>query len=183
MAKRLTKQHKAERTRQRMLDKAREYQLGTYSRKFVAPVFQQMIRAEAASEPAGETLAVVNAEIRGVFRKIGQCVCITCGKVAPWKGNSIGGGEIETGHFIASRRMSILFEETNVAPQCKYCNRHLGGNQGCYEQWMLFVYGQDEIDRLRKLKNETVQFTREELVDKRLFYKQRLDLAVDYMKE
>lgn len=173
----LTKEQKADRSRARMLENAKCYQLGTYSNRYVAPVFQKMVRAEAAAKPEGFTLAIEGGEATDVWRRIGQCVCVTCGKVAPWKGDTIGGGLIETGHFIASRRMSVLYEPTNSHPQCKYCNKHLSGNQGVYELWMRNVYGQEEIDRLRKLKNETVTFTREQLVDMRIQFAARLKAA------
>ncbi len=182
----LSPEEKQARKRDRMIEKARELQIGSYARRFVAPVFQKMRRAEAAADPRPFATAVVNGEIAQVKREIGECVCVTCGRVAPWKGNSIGGGVIETGHFIASRRMSVLFVEEptpNSFAQCKHCNQHLGGNQGCYELWMRCVYGQDEIDRLRRLKNETVQFTRETLVDMRLAYQVRLTAAINSMKE
>lgn len=178
---RMTPEQKASRARDRMLGKAREFQLGTYSSKFVAPVFQRMIRAEAAAKPAGEVVAIVGGEPGLIFREVGQCVCVTCGVVGNWKGDSVGGGTIESGHFLASRRMSILFEETNVHPQCKSCNQHLGGNQGVYEIWMRNVYGLEEIDRLRKLKNQTVQFSREALVDMRLSFAARLKAAEEYL--
>lgn len=169
---------KAERSRKRMIDKAAEYQLGTYSCKFVAPLFQKAIRAEAAADPHHYVTAVVDGTIRQVERKLGQCVCVTCGTVGPWKGNSIGGGPIETGHFIGSRRASILFEESNAHPQCKICNHRMNGNHGCYEMWMRAVYGQDEIDRLRRLKNESITFDREQLVDMRIAFQKRLDAAI-----
>jgi len=177
----LTDQEKAARARQRMLDKAREYTTGTYINKFVAPVFQRMIRGEAGAQPDGMTPAIVGGQNTEVFRRVGQCVCVTCGRVGAWKGNYLGGGTIETGHFIASRRASILFEPHNSHPQCKHCNRHLGGNQANYEVWMQHVYGPDEPDRLKRLKHETRQFTREELVALRILYKTRLDTAIAKM--
>lgn len=177
----LTEQEKAERARQRMIEHARGFQIGTYSRKFVANVFQLMVRAEAAALAEGELPVMKDGRFTTVPLVLGQCACITCGFVGPWKGNAIGGGTIETGHFLASRRASILFEPSNSHPQCKYCNRHLNGNHALYEQWMRHAYGQEEIDRLRKLKTETREFTREELVDMRLEYASRLKAAEERM--
>lgn len=173
---------KLARARERMIEKAREYQIGTYAHRFVASVFQLLVRAEAAAMPEGAAWAMVDGSYSIVFRQVGECVCVTCGFAGPWKGNSIGGGSIESGHFLASRRASILFEESNVHPQCKYCNRHLSGNHGLYVSWMRHAYGQDEIDRLQRLKNEVRQFTREELVDMRIGYAARLKAAEALMK-
>lgn len=178
----LTAEDKAERSRQRMLESARQWQLGTYSARFVAPVFQQMIRAEAAAQPSGLCVVIVDGELSQALREVGFCACVTCGTIAPWKGNAIGGGVIETGHFIASRRNSILFEETNVAPQCKLCNRHRGGEQQLYRKWMLAVRGIEVVERLERLKTEVRTFTREELVDMRIGFAARLRDAEARMK-
>ena len=163
----------ATRRRQRMIDKAREYQVGTYSRKFVAPVFQQMIRAEAAVLP-GSILAIVGGELLSVPRTIGECVCITCGKVHPWKGGVDRFSGMHTGHYLASRRNSILFEEDNVAPQCSHCNYQNGGEQQLFSKWMLAVRGAETIERLEALKRTVVVFSRDELVDMRISFADRL---------
>lgn len=182
-----TKEEKAGRDRQRMIERAKQFQLGTYSRRFVAPVFQQMIRAEYAALPAviGGVLhsaaakAVVNGEVAGVEYKAGLCVCITCGKVQPWKG---GLGGMHTGHFLASRRNSILFDEDNVAPQCSFCNYQRSGEQQLFRKWMLAVRGLEVVERLELLKNDVKVFSREELVDMRIGYAARLKAAEERMK-
>jgi len=156
-----------------MIDKAREYQVGTYSRKFVAPVFQQMIRAESAVIP-GSILAIVGGELLSVPRTIGECVCITCGKVHPWKGGVDRFSGMHTGHYLASRRNSILFEEDNVAPQCSHCNYQNGGEQQLFSKWMLAVRGIETIERLEALKRTVVVFSRDELVDMRISFADRL---------
>ena len=177
----LTPEQKSANARAKMLEVARQYSTGTYIRKFVAPLFQSMIRAEAGAIPEGLTTVIVECEVGQSFRRVGECACITCGKVAPWKGNAIGGGEIETGHFLASRCNSILFEEANVSPQCKICNRHRAGEQQLYRKWMMTVRPED-IERLEKLKPQSKQFTRDELVDMRIGYAARLNAAVARMK-
>ena len=83
---------------------------------------------------------------------------------------------MDTGHFLSGRRASILFEEANVAPQCKYCNR-TGGEQQLFRKWLVEVRGLETVERLERLKNETKQFTREELVELRIGYKARLKAA------
>jgi hypothetical protein len=178
----LSLEENARRKRDRMIEKAREMSLGTYSRKFVAPVFQRMIRAEEGAKGAGMSLASVHGIVVKRFRKFGQCVCVTCGTTGPWSGAPYGGGPIETGHFIAGRSASILYEPSNAHPQCKHCNRHLSGNQAHYAIWMRHVYGQEEIDRLERLKRTPRQFTREELVDMRIEYGERLRTAEERMK-
>ena len=175
----MTPEEKAARKRQRMIEKAKEYQTSTYSRKFVAPVFQRMIRAEYASREAGLMNSVVDGEMATVFREVGQVVCVTCGKVCRWDDSK----SVNTGHFLASRRNSILYEEDNVAPQCVHCNLHLSGSQNAYRKWMLFVRGTHSTQRLEQLKQQSVSFTREELVDMRIAYTKRLKAAEERMKE
>ena len=161
-------------SRDRMLAKAREYTVGTYVNKYVAPEFQRVIRAEAGALPAGYAVAVVANRIRHVFRKKGQCVCVTCGKALMW---SSGIGGMHTGHFLGSRCFSILFEEDNVAPQCSSCNRYHSGMPDQFKLWMEHVRGPEVIERLEKLKATTRRFTRDELVDMRIGYKLRMKEA------
>lgn len=164
-----------------MIEDAKRFSTGTYIAKRVAPLFQRMVRAERACRSASKDIAVVNGECAYVFRDKGECVCITCGSVHPWKGNTIHGGTLDTGHFIGSRRNSIVFEENNAHPQCKQCNLYLGGNQRHYETWMRRVYGDAEVERLQRLKNITKQFTRDELIDLKLEFTARVKAAEQRM--
>ena len=176
----MTPEEKVARKRQRMIEKAKEYQTSTYSRKFVAPVFQRMIRAEAAALEAGETPVVLFHEMTTVFRRVGQLACVTCGNKFPWDYGIKG---MHTGHFLASRRNSILFEEQNVAPQCSHCNYFASGASQEFRKWMLAVRGPDAVERLERLKQQSVSFSREELVDMRIGFTKRLRAAEERMKE
>jgi hypothetical protein len=168
------KPRKPSTNREKMLEKAREYTIGTYVTTFVSKDFQRMIRAEYAAKPDAVEMAVVDGGIGLVPRKLGQCVCVTCGKVGPWSG---GLGGMHTGHFLASRRFSILFEEDNVAPQCSRCNRYESGKPQAYRLWMTEVRGLETIERLERLKTTSRRFEREELVDMRLEFMARLKTA------
>jgi hypothetical protein len=174
----LTLEQKIQNARERMLEIAKQYQTGTYIRKFVAPVFQQVIRAEAGAMPAGLTVAIINGELGQSFREVGQCVCVTCGTVKAWDSGIRG---MHTGHFLASRVNSILFEEDNCAPQDSYCNYYRSGEQQLFRKWMLECRP-EAIERLERLKTQSKSFTRDELVDMRISYKLRLDAAVQRMK-
>jgi len=167
--------------RETMIEKSKVLSPARYATKFVAPDFQAMIRAEAGAVPSGFTEAVQGGQIVSVYRSVGYCVCITCGKVLPWKNTGGSSSKLDTGHFVPSRRASILFEETNVAPQCVACNQYGGGKTSEYRIWMEAVRGIDEIERLERLRNTSRQFTREELVDMRIEYKARLKAAKEKM--
>jgi len=176
----LTPEQKAERARQRFLEKAKALQPSTYSRKFVAPLFQKMIRAEAGADQRMYVTAIVDGQVCQVRRNIGQCVCITCGKVKKWDSGIKG---MHTGHFLASRCNSILFEEDNVAPQCSSCNYYLNGAPQQFRKWMLAVRGGAVVSCLELLKNNSVSFSREQLVDMRIAYAARLKTAKERMAE
>lgn len=175
----MSSEAKALKKRERMLAKAAEYQTGTYSSKFVAPLFQSVIRAEAGAQPEGLAVAVVAGDFSQVPRKVGQCVCVTCGKVLAWDSGIKG---MHTGHFLASRRMSILFEEENCACQCSFCNYYASGQQQLFRKWMIEVRGIEVVKRLEMLKNSVRTFSREELVDMRIAFAARLKAAEDRMK-
>lgn len=170
----LSEAEKAERARQRMLDSAKAYSTGTYIRKFVAPLFQRMIRSEAGADTRPYVTAVVDGEIRQVPRRVGQVVCVTCGKVEAW---SSGLGGMHTGHFVGSRSNSIIFEGDNVAPQCSRCNVYNHGEAAKFRQWMDAVRGREVVDRLQRLRNESRSFTRDELVDMLIGFRSRLKAA------
>lgn len=181
MKRKATPEERIAKARGRMLEKSREYQIGTYANKFVAREFQRMIRAEAAAQPSGYTAAVYAGRVNEVYRRRGQCACVTCGSVRPWSSHS---GQMQTGHFLASRCFAILFEEDNVAPQCTSCNGYHGGMPEQYQAWMIAVRGQETVDRLRALKSGPIRkFTRDELVDLRISYKSRLKEAERILTE
>ena len=179
----LTPEEKAARARQRMIEKARDGTdtIGSYAGK-VAVVFQAMIRANAGALPDGMIHVVVEGEMTRVYRRVGQCACITCGKVLPWKNSGATHGSLDTGHFLASRRNSILFEEDGVAPQCVFCNCHKGGAPKEYRLWMLEVRGENVVLRLEQLKNTVRKFTFEELVGMKIEYTARLNAAIKRME-
>lgn len=151
-----------------------------YKTKFVAPLFQRMIRAEYGALPAGYSMACVKGNITGIWRMVGHCVCVTCGRICPWES---GGGEsqLHCGHFLAGRG-SILFEEDCVAPQCAGCNRHHGGRPLEFRAWMEAVRGLETIERLEVAKHKPLSRTRDELVDMRMEFNRRLKAAIEKMK-
>lgn len=175
----LTPNERAARARLRMIETAKKYQTSTYSRTIVSRIFQKMIRAEWGARIEPHEWAIVDGEMTKIPRAIGQCVCVTCGKVERW---DAGLGGMHTGHFIASRRNSILFEELNVAPQCSRCNVYMSGNPQPFRQWMLAIHGEGTVERLERLKTQSRQFMIDELVDMRIEFGDRLKAAEEKMR-
>lgn len=127
--------------------------------------FNRMIRVEAADD-------------RGI------CTCVTCGKTRLWN------DKMDAGHFLAGSRQSIRFEESCVHPQCHSCNTgscsHVnpwaGGQKKetvtiAYTRYMLERYGQDEIDRLIRLRETSRTWSIDELRVMRAEYKRRTSIA------
>ena len=179
MAKKISPEAKAANERQRLIETAKQYSANTYCRKFVAPLFQRMIRCEDGANAGPIRLAVVEGELKDVHRRVGQCVCITCGKALAWDSGIKG---MHTGHFAASRRNSILLLEENCAPQCQACNYYRSGMPAEFRTWMLAVRGAEAIERIEALKRTSVSWTHSDLVDMRIEFNRRLKAAELQMK-
>ena len=171
---------KANAARERLIETAKAFSSGTYCRKFVAPLFQRMVRAEAGADSRQYVAAVVNGKLQQVARRNGFCVCVTCGKVDSWDSGIKG---MHTGHFLASRRNSILLVEENCAPQCSNCNYYRDGAPSEFRIWMEVMRGTKTIERIEALKRTSVTFGRDDLVDMRIEFKRRLDAAIERMKK
>lgn len=177
MAK-LSDAEKAQRLWDRTYQTATKVKARTYLTKTVAPLFQKMIRAESAARPDGFEPAVVRGDVVDVPRYVGECVCVTCGKVDRWNSGIKG---MHTGHFLAGRSNSILLQEDNVAPQCSRCNYYQSGQQAAFRLWMSHVRGFAVIESLIQLKQMSVTFSHEDLVWLKISYATRLKCAVDLM--
>lgn len=179
----LSAEEKEQRRFERLYAKSREFMPTTYLRKFTAPSFQRMIRAEAGAV-FGDVPVVKDGEVVEVFADFGECACVTCGEVHPWAADKYHGVKgVDTGHFIGSRRQSVVLEPTNVAIQCQRCNKYLNGNPEAFMKWMLAVRGKESIEKLEQLKWQKVKFTTEELVRLRMGYDDRIKAAIEIMKD
>jgi len=89
----------------------------------------------------------------------GYTTCVTCGKVEEWKNQ-------DCGHFISRIHMSVRWDERNVAPQCKYCNRYCQGQQYLFSQYL----GNNLSEELYKQSKEICKFTDVELQDMIVHY-------------
>ena len=99
---------------------------------------------------------------------LGMCRCVTCGVSKPWI-------EMQSGHFIAGRTNSILFDERGIHVQCPACNLW---RNGAFIEYFIFMeakYGRPVIEALRALKYKTVKFDRSELLGRIEGYKRRLE--------
>ena len=151
------------------IEKSKKWTIRTLLGK-AAKDLQKAIRVEASF--LNSQLCVVGGEVVSVATGYGECACVTCGAVHHYK-------NMHAGHFIGSRRASIVLEEVGIHPQCVRCNAFMSGMPEAYRVYMLHVYGQDVIDHLQFLKNSvSKQWTREELCAKRIEYRRRINAAL-----
>lgn len=113
--------------------------------RMVAKDFQKMIRVESADAH-------------------GICTCVTCGTKRHWK-------DLDAGHYLPGN--SVKFVEINCHCQCVRCNQHLSGNLIKYAKFMLDEYGDKAVADLELARNQTRSYTRDQLLDMRLTFRER----------
>lgn len=84
------------------------------------------------------------------IRNRDKFICITCGKTG-------SGGQIHAGHFLPSGNCGALlrYHPRNIHAQCYFENINLGGNGAVYYTKMVNKYGQDYVNKLFDIKNQT----------------------------
>jgi hypothetical protein len=93
--------------------------------------------------------------------------CISCFK--PIK------GRVNASHYYnANNHYSLRFDEDNVHSSCITCNQFLSGNLIQYRKGLLERIGEAKISRLDELSNVTRKFTKEELKELIIEYKERI---------
>ena len=160
----------------RMNEKFREYAPVT-QKKQTAASLQLCIRAEAAA--CFGNLAATKTGVLYIKSPLGFAACCTCGDIHEYKGQR---KLLNGGHFIAGKRDAIRFDERNIHPQCVACNKR-GGMPEAYARFMLSMYGQETIDELELMNEVQRTWGREELVEMRLGYMDRVKIAEAIIKD
>lgn len=88
--------------------------------------------------------------VSNFIRERDKFTCISCGRTG-------SGGQIHAGHFLPSGNCGALlrYHPKNIHAQCYFCNINLGGNGAIYYTKMVEKYGQDYVNRLIEIKNQT----------------------------
>ena len=97
--------------------------------------------------------------------KEGYCTCVTCGKKGYWKKDII-----DAGHFISRSAMATRWDERNVKPQCRYCNRYRNGRQYEFSKYL----GHNLAEELYNKSKIITKFTPSELEEMILEYSSKL---------
>jgi len=82
--------------------------------------------------------------------------CISCGKIK-------GYPDLDAGHFVNCKHLSLKFSETNVNVQCISCNRFDEGNVSGYTLGLITKYGHGIIEKLHMAKYKNVKYTEFEI--------------------
>ena len=83
--------------------------------------------------------------------------------------------KINASHYYnANNHWSVRFDEDNVHSACEYCNTYLSGNLIPYRKNLINKIGIERFNELESRANDTKKFTREELIEIKQFYKQKL---------
>ena len=78
--------------------------------------------------------------------------CFTCPTSRPL-------AQMQNGHFVSRKNMSLRFEPINCRPQCKDCNEYKRGNLEVYAQRL----GEKVLDEIASLKRQNRRWTQDEL--------------------
>lgn len=98
--------------------------------------------------------------------KKGMCKCITCQREFKWD-------ELDAGHFISRKEMSVRWDERNVAAQCQYCNRFRYGR--AYEfSLALDKQSRGLSKRLYNKSKEVIKYSMTDLQELVDLYKEKL---------
>lgn len=110
---------------------------------------------------------VFSEYIRKRDSKDGYFKCCSCGKLKPYQ-------QADAGHFINRRWMATRWREDNVYSQCRSCNRFDEGNAVGYTLFMIKKHGQQHVEYLQALKQETMLYSDFDLEMMIRDYKQKI---------
>lgn len=82
--------------------------------------------------------------------------CCSCGKMQHWK-------NMDCGHFVNRKHMSLRFSEVNCNMQCYACNRFDEGNVVGYSRFLIKKHGAQILAELEISKKRIVKFTQFEI--------------------
>lgn len=81
--------------------------------------------------------------------------CYTCKKFDLIK-------NLQCGHYISRKYLSLRWEPENTFIQCYYCNIEMSGNYRVFTDNLIQDFGQEYIDKLESRKNNLVKMTKED---------------------
>lgn len=98
----------------------------------------------------------------------GYCQCISCGAIKHYN-------EMQAGHFVSRRHMSVKYNEMNVNAQCVYCNYYLSGNQAKHGIGIDNKYGKGTADKLLALSKTSKKLSQFEIKEMSDYYRKKVN--------
>ncbi len=99
--------------------------------------------------------------------------CFTCDETKEF-------AKLDAGHFIPGRHSANLFSERGVQAQCKTCNGFHGGRPLEYRRQIIKRYGEGVDEELEEIASQVKQFSRQELIDLKEYYKDKTRELMDW---
>jgi len=81
---------------------------------------------------------------------------------------------MDAGHFINRKHLALRYNEINVQPQCRSCNRFDEGNLPAFGLALQQKYGEDIIKKLLATKVQTAKLSQWEVDEMIRYYKQEI---------
>jgi len=97
----------------------------------------------------------------------GRVKCCTCEAAQHW-------AEMDAGHFIPRSNMATRWNERNVHPQDKLCNRVKDGEYEKHRDYINERYGYDAAEELERLGKTEVKFMQFEIDQMTQDYKDKI---------
>ncbi len=85
---------------------------------------------------------------------------------------------MDAGHYIPRFIQSVRWDEMNVWPQCRKCNRELGGNLLSYRTKLIDKIGHDSVKDLEDRRSKST-LSRSEKRELLKFYQEEFKKLVD----
>lgn len=98
----------------------------------------------------------------------GYVACCTCGRMVHWR------TQANAGHYIDRTHKAVLYDEMNIAPQCRLCNKFRQGKAVDFREYLVKKYGEKAIRDLEQRRNFPAGYTQEGLALKITEYKRKL---------
>jgi hypothetical protein len=123
-----------------------------------------------------KTISQLKKELDAVFSKYirwayaddtGYVECYTCYARKPV-------AQMQNGHFISRRHLSIRYSENNCRPQCPRCNLFAQGEQWLFGTRLTAELGEDIVQQLQIKSKQASKYSTVELQEMIDYYKARL---------
>jgi hypothetical protein len=97
----------------------------------------------------------------------GYCTCCTCKALHPPE-------DMDAGHYISRETKATRWDERNVHPQCRSCNRFKEGKKDEYALFLIKKYGEGILEELNQLKWKPFRLDDLWLMGQVEYYKEKL---------